>query len=72
MAIYGWHKLDGTPIQRLTIVHVIWYVDYSHGIRLMKRDVIVDGKPRDVRTVQHSAELSGLLSDEGAIQIPAY
>ena len=23
-----------------------WYVDYSHGIRLMKREVQVDGKFR--------------------------
>ena len=37
VAIFGWHKLDGIPIQPLTIVHVNWYVDYSHGVRLMKR-----------------------------------
>jgi hypothetical protein len=72
VAIYGWHKLDGKPIQPLTIVHVNWYVDYSHGIRLMKRTVTVDGKPRDVRAVMHSADLSTLLSDEGPIQFPAY
>ncbi len=36
VAIYGWHKLDGKPIQPLTIVHTERYVDYSHGIRLMK------------------------------------
>jgi hypothetical protein len=72
VAIYGWHKLDGSPIQPLTIVHVNWYVDYSHGIRLMKRAVILDGKPRDVRAVLHAAELNGLLSDEGPIMFPAY
>jgi hypothetical protein len=72
VAIYGWHKLDGTPIQPLTIVHVNWYVDYSHGVRLMKRAVMVDSKPRDVRAVSHSAESNGLLSDEGAIQFPSY
>jgi hypothetical protein len=72
VAIYGWHKLDGTPIQPLTIVHVNWYVDYSHGIRLMKRAVTVDGKPQDVRPVLHAADLCGLLSDEGPINFPAY
>jgi hypothetical protein len=72
VAIYGWHKLDGTPIQPLTIVHVNWYVDYSHGIRLMKRTVDVDGKPRDARSVMHSKELCGLLGDEGPIQFPSY
>jgi hypothetical protein len=72
VAVCGWHKLDGTPIQPLTIVHVNWYVDYSHGVRLMKRTVTVDGKPRDVRQVLHSADLCGLLSDEGPINFPSY
>lgn len=72
VAIYGWHRLDGTPIQPLTIVHVNWYVDYSHGVRLMKRAVLVDGKPRDVRHVMHSADWCGLLSDEGPINFPSY
>jgi hypothetical protein len=72
VAIYGWHKLDGSPIQPVTIVHVNWYVDYSHGIRLMKRTMTVDGKPQDVRAVQHSADLCGLISDEGPINFPAY
>jgi hypothetical protein len=72
VAIYGWHKLDGKPIQPLTIVHVNWYVDYSHGVRLMKRTVMVDGKPRDVRHVLHDRDLCGLLSDEGPVMRPAY
>jgi hypothetical protein len=72
VAIYGWHKLDGTPIQPLTIVHVNWYVDYSHGIRLMKRQVEVDGKPRDARAVMQSAQFNSLLSDEGPILRPSY
>ena len=37
VAIYGWHKLDGKPIQPLNVSHVSWYVDYSHGVRLIKR-----------------------------------
>jgi hypothetical protein len=72
VAIFGWHKLDGQPIQPLTIVHVNWYVDYSHGARLMKRTVTVDGKPRDVRHVLYAADLCNLLSDEGPITRPAY
>lgn len=72
VAIYGWHRLDGTPIQPLTTVHVNWYVDYSHGIRLMKRTVLVDGKPHDVRAVLYSADLAPLLSDEGPIKNPTY
>jgi hypothetical protein len=72
VAIYGWHKLDGKPIQPLTIVHVNWYVDYSHGVRLMKRTVMVDGKPSDVRHILHDRDLCGLLSDEGPITRPTY
>jgi hypothetical protein len=72
VAIYGWHTADGKPIQPLTIVHRDTYVDYSHGVRLMRRTVTVDGRPRDVRHVLYSATLNGLLSDEGPIARPAY
>ena len=72
VAIYGWHKMDGTPIQPLAIVHVNTYVDYSHGVRLMKRTMMVDGKPRDVRHVLHAADVCGLLSDEGPVNWPGY
>jgi hypothetical protein len=72
VAIYGWHRLDGTPIQPLTTVHVNWYVDYSHGIRLVKRTVLVDGNPRDIRDVLADPVLHPLLSDEGPIAKPYY
>lgn len=72
VAIYGWHKLDGKPIQPLTIVHRDSYVDYSHGVRLMKRAVTVDGKTWDIRHVLYVNDLTGLLSDEGPITRPAY
>jgi hypothetical protein len=72
VAIYGWHTADGKPIQPLSVVHRDTYVDYSHGVRLMRRMVVVDGRPRDVRHVLYAAELRGLLSDEGPITRPAY
>ncbi len=72
VAIYGWHQLDGKPIQPLTIVDVDWYVDYSHGVRLMKRTVTVDGKLQDARQVLLSPSLSPLLSDEGPVLRPSY
>ena len=72
VAIYGWHKADGTPIQPLTVVHVNWYVDYSHGVRLVKRAVTADGTARDIRHVLYSADLPALLSDEGPITRPTY
>ena len=39
VAIYGWHKLDGKPIQPVYAGHVNWYVDYSHGIRLIAKKI---------------------------------
>ena len=67
VAIFGWHYADGTPIQPLTIVHVNWYVDYSHGIRLVKRSMTVDGKPRDLKFLLHDATLHALVTDEGPL-----
>jgi hypothetical protein len=43
VASYGWHKLDGKPIQPVYAGHVNWYVDYSHGIRLIAKQVKMDG-----------------------------
>ena len=48
VAIYGWHKPDGKPIQPEYVGHVDWYVDYSHGIRLVSRKVELDGKEGDL------------------------
>jgi hypothetical protein len=70
VAIYGWRKLDGQPIQPLTIVHQDSYVDYSHGIRLIGRIVRIDGKARLIENVLTDKELSLLLSDEGPLLAP--
>lgn len=72
VAIYGWHLLTRVPIQPLTTVHVDWYVDYSHGIRLVKRKMIVDGEERDLWDVLKDPGLCFLLSDEGPIPVPHY
>ena len=42
--IYGWHRPDGTPIQPVYDGHINTYVDYSHGIRLIRNKILVDGK----------------------------
>jgi hypothetical protein len=67
IAIYGWHRLDGAPIQPLSTVHGACYADYSHGIRLVSETVLVDGAARSVYDVLSDPVLSGLLSDEGPI-----
>jgi hypothetical protein len=51
VAIYGWHKLDGNPIQPVYAGHVNWYVDYSHGIRLIAKKVKVNGAWVDYSTL---------------------
>lgn len=63
-AIYGWHKLDGKPIQPLYTGHINWWVDYSHGIRLVYRTIWVNGKAMDYTEVMKSAVLNKLLCDE--------
>ena len=63
-AIYGWHKLDGKPIQPLYIGHINWWVDYSHGIRLVYKTIWVDGKKMDYTEVLSNPRLRKLLCDE--------
>ncbi len=71
LAIYGWHRMeDGkpVPIQPLTTAHLKDYVDYSHGIRLVSKRVLVDGKVTSIMDILRDPELSGILSDEGPIK----
>lgn len=63
-AIYGWFHPDGRIQQPLFIRHGNFYVDYSHGIRLINRTVVVDGKKLDAKTILESPTLYRLLSDE--------
>jgi hypothetical protein len=72
VAIYGWHQLNGKPIQPLTIVHKDTYVDYSHGIRFVKRQLLVDRQATTIERVLADPELAPLLSDEGVIDSPRY
>jgi len=67
VAIYGWHYPDGKPIQPLYVGHVDWYVDYSHGIRLVSQEMIVDGRPMKFSDVLRDKDLSALVSDAGPI-----
>jgi hypothetical protein len=67
IAIYGWHRLSGLPIQPLSTVHGACYADYSHGIRLVSETALVDGKAMSVYEMLQDAALSRVLSDEGPI-----
>jgi hypothetical protein len=64
VAIYGWHKLDGKPIQPLYTGHIYWWVDYSQGIRLVYRKIKVEGKWMDYIDVLKHPVLQKLLCDE--------
>jgi hypothetical protein len=72
VAIYGWHRLSGTPIQPLTTVHVATYVDYSHGVRLIDQWAEVDGQRVRIGVVLRDPQLCSLLSDEGPLKVIAY
>jgi hypothetical protein len=72
VAIYGWHFPSGEPIQPLTIVHVDWYVDYSHGIRPVKGAIKVDGADMPYQLVVRDPKLHVLLSNEGVISNSSY
>ncbi|MFA6770538.1 MAG: hypothetical protein WCR71_05130 [Bacteroidales bacterium] len=64
VTIYGWHKLNGKPIQPLSNVHINSYVDYSHGTRLICNRVLVDGKAYNYNDILKNSLLYTLLSNE--------
>jgi hypothetical protein len=72
VVIYGWHYLSGTPIQPLYNGHEETYADYSHGIRLVQMNMILNGSSTTVSSILQSSVLNPLLSDEGSIAIPRY
>jgi hypothetical protein len=73
VTIYGWHQLNGQPIQPLTNIHYNYYVDYSHGIRFLYSKVLVDGDTMNVRDILKDNILYKILSDEsGVMYQPTY
>ena len=72
VAIYGWHKPDGKPIQPLYSKHVDWWADYSHGVRLISNNMEVNGKKMLVSEVLSDPNLAELLSYEGVIPVSRY
>ena len=72
VAIYGWHYPNGQPIQPLYVGHVDWYVDYSHGIRPVRRAMRIDGVQRSFEKILTDPHLNGVISDEGVITVSRY
>ena len=73
VVIYGWHKLDGTPIQPLYNGHINSYLDYSHGIRFINNEVLVDSMIMTVSQILKDPVLYKILSNEnGPMTQPTY
>ena len=72
VAIYGWHRTNGVPIQPLYLGHAWWWVDYSQCIRLVSNTMIVNGKEKSVAEVLAGPKWCRLLSDEGVITYARY
>lgn len=72
VAIYGWHKLDGLPIQPLYTGHTAAWVDYSHGIRLVHRTMTVNSRATTLDEVLADPKLAPLLSHEGVVHPSRY
>ncbi|BBO36511.1 hypothetical protein [Lacipirellula parvula] len=72
LVIYGWRQLNGQPIQPLTNVHVDWYVDYSHGVRLVRDEITIDGKQLKIAELLRDPERCAIVSDEGVVDPSRY
>ncbi|MBV0911807.1 hypothetical protein [Anianabacter salinae] len=68
VAIYGWHRTNGTPIQPLSTVHGANYADYSHGIRLVARTAIVDGRAVDLMDLLADPQYAAVLNSDGPLR----
>lgn len=72
VAIYGWHQGVGKPIQPLYLGHTNTWVDYSHGVRFVQRDMLVDGRKTTAEEVLADPVLAALLNDEGVFKTTRY
>lgn len=72
VAIYGWHRPDCKPVQPLYAGHADWYVDYSHGIRLIQQTIFVDGRPMHFSDVLKHPVFRRLLCDEAYCDVYRY
>jgi hypothetical protein len=72
VAIYGWHRSDGKPVQRLNLDHGRGYADYSHGVRLISRHAVLDGFGVDLADLIQDPKLNHLISYEGPLNANIY
>ncbi|MAM62885.1 hypothetical protein [Maritimibacter sp. UBA3975] len=70
VAIYGWHRSQGNPIQPVSTVHGASYADYSHGIRLVSRTAYLNGRAVDLDELLASNRYAYLLNSDGPLPGP--
>lgn len=68
VAIYGWHKRTGRPIQPVSTVHGSRYADYSHGVRLVASTVELDGRWVSIFEALSDPDLASVFTYEGPIR----
>lgn len=67
VAIYGWHRSNGVPIQPVSTVHGASYADYSHGIRLVSRTAYLNGRAVNLEDLLSSSRYAYLLNSDGPL-----
>ncbi len=72
VAIFGWHRPGGTPIQPLYTGHASTWVDYSQGTRFVRQSMTVDGEATTISEVLADTNRCVLLSDEGPLLEPRF
>jgi len=70
VAIYGWHRSGGNPIQPVSTVHGANYADYSHGIRLVSKTAYLNGRAVSLDELLGSSRYAYLLNKEGPLPGP--
>lgn len=85
VVIYGWmigRGVEDPPVddptpyayvdwreQPLSNVHGDFYVDYSHGIRLLSPEVTLDGSKTTLAAIMADSALAPIVSDEGVLSL---
>lgn len=63
VVIYGWHQLNGVPIQPVYNGHGETYADYSHGIRLVRKKALINGAEISLTDILADSLFSSMISD---------
>ncbi len=65
VAIYGWHRSSGRPIQPVSTVHGASYADYSHGVRLVSKTAFLNGRAIKLDDLLTSPRYAKLINKDG-------